>query len=59
MKGRTTFINDFIKNCENIGIKIERFVDFSPMLMMQYLLKNHKNIEEIIIIKNEKFQRRI
>lgn len=59
MKGRTTLINDFIEKCEKAGILIDFFVDFSPALIIQYLKQNHKNIDEIIVIKNEKAQRRI
>ena len=51
IRGRTTIIKDFIENCKDAGIGIDRFADFSPMLMMQYLLKNHKNINEIIVIR--------
>lgn len=53
MISRTTFVKDFIENCKKNNIIIDRFVDFSPNLLMQYVIQNQKNIDEIIIIKKK------
>ena len=56
MIGRTTFINDFVKNCEKIGLRVDEFDVCTPAMMANYLKKT-KNIERILVIR--RWKRRI